>query len=49
MATKSQNLTFDEDVIEKVKELAIHECRSKSAMFNLLIKEALEARGSLDD
>ena len=49
MATKSQNLTFDERIIEEVKELAIHECRSKSAMFNLLIKEALEARGILND
>ena len=46
---KSQNLTLDESIIERVESLAEHEVRSKSAMFNLLIKEALEARRLLDD
>jgi len=44
MATKSQNLTFDEDVINEVIGMAATEKRNKSNMFNVLVREALEAR-----
>ena len=40
-----KSFTLDERIIEEVEKLAKHEVRSKSGMFNLLIKEALEARG----
>ena len=44
MATESQNLTFDVEVIAEVKSMALSDKRSKSSMFNVLVREALEAR-----
>ena len=44
MAKISQNITFDESIVEEVISMASSDGRTKSGMFNVLVREALEAR-----
>lgn len=44
MATEQRNVRYDTDLVRAVQELADDEHRTWSAMANLLLAEALEAR-----
>ena len=44
MAKISQNMTLDESLVVEVTNMAATDSRTKSSMFNVLVREALEAR-----